>query len=264
MSEAHAKIVEERPSLVLFAYSSGYPLYRVLKAISSEERSMLPPVCLLPLSNHHFSDSSKKDILANFREVKQNTYAYASRTIRSKLQESANPASPIILLDEVLSGSCVVGIRNALKDRLESMNVKNEIKIIGISSQKHITFKKSVLECASFLIDVGLAFINPSAAKQIGDISYEDLQLTPAGLKTLLSSSMATFKNLGFRRLVNKDIAYAIPVIDLFTTDNLDYNPLLFLNKNEMRLETRAQSYSFTLLGKTSTLIHQISTLERE
>ncbi|MCX6771927.1 MAG: hypothetical protein NTX79_07780 [Candidatus Micrarchaeota archaeon] len=262
MSEAHAKVVEGKPSMLVFAHSSGYPIYRMFKAISSAKDSRMPPMCILPLSSHNFGDSSKKDIAENFKEVRQNTFSYSAKTIKRMLEGSVNPNSPIMLVDEVLSGSCVVGIRNSLKAWLEPVGVKNEIKVIGISSQKHLMFKKSILECASSLIERGMAFINHDSARQSHGLTYEDLQLTPEGLKGLLFDGIATFKSLGFRRLVNKDVAYAIPVIDLFTSDNFKYNPLLVLNKEEMRLEARPQSYDSKVLSSTSALAYQVGILE--
>lgn len=253
----------EKPAVVVFANSSGYPLYKIYTKLALREECNDPPALLLPLSSHHFLTQDKREVLGMFREIRENTFRHGAGEIEMGIGRSTNPNGPIYIMDEVLSGSCVVGIRNALSRFLQERGAGNEIRVIGISSQRHMRFVgyrpgEDLSKVAYGYAERGLAYIRQEMGGGAA-LQPTDFQITFEGLRVMMEEGSATFKNVGFRRLVNRGIAHAIPVIDLFTTDNLDFNPLLALNRKGMRLESSAESYSTRVIENVSGLSNQIA-----
>lgn len=261
--DAGYRVQFEKPSIVLFSNSSGFPLFKAYVALSQPKEASLPPVFLLPLSSHNFHEGSREKIYGNQKEIRANTYAAEAARLKKGIEFSQNPEGPIYLIDEVLSGASVVGIRRALEKSLRKAGMENRVHVVAIASQEHMLFQGSLPEMIYPLVEKGQAFMHPQVVEQMNKhIRYNDFQLTGAGLEALFAQDAVKFKNSGFEALIRAGVADVIPVIRLFTTDNLAYNPLLVLNEKGMRLEATPISYNHGVQKNTSKLMDNIISVE--
>lgn len=260
---AYFKTVSEKPALALFAYSSGYPIRMAFEAVKRQHGFAMPARIMLPLTSHHVHDESRAAFHSDFKGVRKRVFKEATADVADALEHSENPKGPIYLIDEVLSGACVTNIRNRLRVDLLEMGIRNEIKILALASQKKILFNDEFSAAAHELAERDCAYIHPVLYGQKHvRLRPMDVQLTSDGLDILLSAGIASFKAPGFDGLVKYKVATVFPVLDLFTTDNLRYDPLLFLDMQKGVLKATSRSYSHELQESTSALLYDCTQLE--
>ena len=258
--DANRQVRMDRPSLVLFSNSSGFPLYRIYFSLIEGKESGLPDPLLLPFSSHNFHPQDKAKIIESLKEIRRNTFEAETRGIVKALELSRNPDAKIYLIDEVLSGSSVVGAKRTLEMNLKKLGAGNKVHVLAIASQEHMIFQESLPKIVYPLVEQGEAFVHPDLAERKSEgLKYSDFQLTGKALTALFNDGKVRFKNGAFEELVRHGEATVIPVIRLFTTDNPVYNPLLVLNEKEMKLESRPISYTFEVNSTTSHLLEKIS-----
>ncbi|MDD5340145.1 MAG: hypothetical protein PHV13_02760 [Candidatus ainarchaeum sp.] len=262
---AYLKTATDKPALALFAYSSGYPIRMAFDAVGRVHGLPVPPRLMLPLTSHHVHREDKPEFLSDFKGMRKRLFDDAADDVADALHGSENPSGPIYLIDEVLSGACVTNIRKMLMGRLVQMGIFNEIKILALASQKDIVFDGSFSIAAHDLAAASYAYVHPEVyGRKDVTLRPRDVQLTVDGLDVLISAGVASFKASCFNDLVSEKIATVFPVLDLFTTDNLMYDPLLFLDRERRVLKATSRSFSQELKESTSTLLHQCGVLEEK
>lgn len=261
--KAYLKTAIDKPALAVFAFSSGDPIRLAFETVAMRHGFRMPGRLTLPLTSHHVHDEDKAAFTSDFRAIRKRGFAQAAGWIADALKRSSNPAGPVYLIDEVLSGACAMSIRKRLTAQLAKGGVANEVRILAVASQKRMLFGADFSEAAHDLADHGQAYVHPAVyQKKHVRLRPTDVQLTTEGLGRLLNNGIASFKAPGFNELVRAEIAIVFPVLDLFTTDNLSYNPLLFLDRERGVLKDTPRSYSTELLQSTAKLLSECAGLE--
>ena len=133
----------------------------------------------------------------------------------------------------------------------------------AIASQHQMLFERNSTSEIFSLATEGKAFVNPALLDSWPKtLSPCDFHLTNEGFKVLFDQGTVRFKNSGFEALVKQGVAHVLPVIELFTSDNLKYNPPLVLNEKDYVLEDRVMSYSFDVIGNTFGVVRQVAFLK--
>lgn len=261
--KAYLKTACDRPALAVFAFSSGDPIRLAFETVGQHHGFAMPRRMMLPLTSHHVHGDDKAEFMADFRAIRQRSFIQAAKWITDALRRSRNPDGPVYIIDEALSGACVMSIMKRLKARLAENGMRNEIRILALASQKKMLFTDDFTEAAQELAARDGAYIHPAVyQRKHVRLRPTDVQLTTEGLGRLLSEGIVSFKAPGFNELIAAGVATAFPVLDLFTTDNLKYNPLLFLDRENGVLKDTARSYSGELLARTQALLNDCGALE--